>query len=64
MTAFFARQDILNQIIHPGHLDGYGTTELHVLKAVFEIPDGTVTALVKAPEMTKGTVSKTGRKTA
>ena len=62
MTGFLEKQDLLNQVFHPENLSGYGTTELHVLKAIHELESPNVTTLAKALGLTKGAISKTIRK--
>ena len=64
MTEFLEKQEVLNQICHPEKLSGYGTTELHVLKAIFETKDPNVTSLAKALRLTKGAICRTIRKLA
>jgi len=64
MTEFLEKQDVLNQICHPEELSGYGTTELHVLKAIFETEDPHVTSLAKALRLTKGAICRTIHKLA
>ena len=58
MTEFLEKQEVLNQICHPEKLSGYGTSELHVLKAVSETEDPNVTSLAKALKLTKGAVCR------
>ena len=62
MAQFLERQELINQIHHSEKLSGYGTAELHVLKAINEIQDPNVTELAKALRLTKGAISKTVRK--
>ncbi len=62
MTQFLEKQELLNQIHHSGRLSGYGTTELHVLKAINEIREPNVTELARMLGLTKGAISKTLRK--
>ena len=62
MTEFLEKQDLLNQVFHPENLSGYGTTEIHVLKAIHELESPNVTTLAKALGLTKGAISKTIRK--
>ena len=56
MTGFLEKQDLLNQVFHPENLSGYGTTELHVLKAIHELKSPNVTTLAKALGLTKGAI--------
>lgn len=62
MTEFLEKQETLNEINHPENLSGYGTTELHVLKAICESENSNVTSLAKILRLTKGAISKTIRK--
>ncbi len=64
MTEFLEKQEVLNQICHPERLSGFGTTELHVLKAIFETEDPNVTSLAKALRLTKGAICRTIHKLA
>ena len=59
MTGFLEKQEVLNQTCQPERLSGYGTTELHVLKAIFETEDPNVTSLAKALRLTKGAICRT-----
>lgn len=62
MTEFLEKQELLNRFCHPEKLSVYGTTELHVLKAIRETADPNVTSLSKDLKLTKGAISKTIRK--
>ena len=64
MTEFLEKQETLNEIHHPDVLPGYGTTELHILKTIFESENANVTSLAKTLRLTKGAISKTIRKLA
>ena len=71
MTEFLEKQETLKEMVDdpaakltviPENLSGYGTTELHVLKAICESENPNVTSLAKILRLTKGAISKTIRK--